>query len=65
MWAETLHPFVILGQARSGATRCRPWDPFRDVRASRRCRTFDVDGTAPPSVLPDISPTWGEIGRHL
>jgi hypothetical protein len=22
----------------------------------------DVCGTAPPSVLPDISPSWGEIG---
>ncbi|SIT59793.1 hypothetical protein BQ8794_80127 [Mesorhizobium prunaredense] len=27
-----------------------------------QCRTFDRGGTAPPSVLPDISPTWGEIG---
>ncbi|RWL21448.1 MAG: hypothetical protein E5X83_25310 [Mesorhizobium sp.] len=29
-----------------------------------QCRTFrDAGGTAPPSVLPDISPTWGEIDR--
>ncbi|RWQ33305.1 MAG: hypothetical protein EOS20_26325 [Mesorhizobium sp.] len=25
---------------------------------------FRAGGTAPPSVLPDISPTWGEIGCH-
>ena len=25
---------------------------------------LNVGGTAPPSVLPDISPTWGEIGCH-
>ncbi|WP_292597578.1 hypothetical protein, partial [Mesorhizobium sp.] len=24
-------------------------------------QTFGRRGTAPPSVLPDISPTWGEI----
>ncbi|TIM32803.1 MAG: hypothetical protein E5Y63_02340 [Mesorhizobium sp.] len=29
-----------------------------------RCRTFDRGGTAPPSVLPDISPTRREIGLH-
>ncbi|TJV10678.1 MAG: hypothetical protein E5Y16_36490 [Mesorhizobium sp.] len=28
-------------------------------------KTRGVGGTAPPSVLPDISPTRGEIGRHL
>ncbi|TIQ34344.1 MAG: hypothetical protein E5X48_18420 [Mesorhizobium sp.] len=27
--------------------------------------TVDVGGTAPPSVLPDISPTRGEIGSHV
>ncbi|TIN06809.1 MAG: hypothetical protein E5Y14_27205, partial [Mesorhizobium sp.] len=32
-----------------------PWSALR-------CRTFDRRGTAPPSVLPDISPTRGEIG---
>ncbi|RWK83761.1 MAG: hypothetical protein EOR51_06055 [Mesorhizobium sp.] len=25
---------------------------------------MNAGGTAPPSVLPDISPTRGEIGRH-
>ncbi|RWP34449.1 MAG: hypothetical protein EOR04_32315, partial [Mesorhizobium sp.] len=30
-----------------------------------RCRTFDRGGTAPPSVLPDISPTRREIGLTL
>ncbi|TIP82312.1 MAG: hypothetical protein E5X63_25135, partial [Mesorhizobium sp.] len=29
------------------------------------CRTFDAGGTARPSVLPDISPTWGEIGCRI
>ncbi|QKC75088.1 hypothetical protein EB233_05630 [Mesorhizobium erdmanii] len=30
----------------------------------RLCPTRNVGGTAPPSALPGISPTWGEIGRH-
>ncbi len=38
-------------------------DRADDLR--QRTRRLASRSFAPPSVLPDISPTWGEIGRHL
>ncbi|PDQ18373.1 hypothetical protein CN311_25050 [Mesorhizobium sanjuanii] len=53
------------GRAEGGAVECRPPTPIApDIleeqslgQTSERSRSF-----APPSVLPDISPTRGEIG---
>ncbi len=42
-----------------------PAAPRRVFASDLRLLGLNVGGTAPPSVLPDISPTWGEIGRHL
>ena len=50
---------------------CRWWGGDVDrvvvvgnVGALQQAEPSNVGGTAPPSVLPDISPTRGEIGRH-
>ncbi len=35
------------------------------IHSMKRLRSnWNVDAFAPPSVLPDISPAWGEIGSR-
>ncbi|CAH2398374.1 hypothetical protein MES4922_20064 [Mesorhizobium ventifaucium] len=46
--------------AKAGVGNRRANEVAKGIAIAKRQRS-----TAPPSVLPDISPTWGEIGSSL
>ena len=65
MKADLPHVGEMSGRTEGGATE-RDADPVMPgIRMTAMANLQDSRrrSTLPPSVLPDISPTWGEIGR--